>query len=770
MNLQLRGLWLLALTSVLVCVIHRTKAELPVVGPLKVDEGARHLSKADGTHFGFAADTPWQLLNDLKFEQAVEFISIRIAQGFTTLQMTCLPWIPNDVNAYGQKPFVCDNCYTAPNEAFWSHVDAVLQHMESVGMVAYLVVMWADGYSAAVSEQDHYNMGHFVGSRWKGLTNIIWVLGGDNLCCTNKVKFEQMFEGIRDAGRHPASTGRGGLDILQHPDFVRRSGLSQCATKTSSAAGAAPVLVVWLTRYAYTSTNKPIVLVETYYEKSQNIDAGDWDSLHLPDSAQFRSFPWAARVSGSFGEGYGAWMIWLEAKDGVWQNDINLPGAIHIAQQMRTILHFVDETTLVPENDGSWNAPAPIIGGSCDYPLGTSHWSGKNPSCIFSSISHEQKQAIVYFDPLRDGQYNCATINTAFFPSGATAVWWDPVSELPFSAISLADGQIQTVCPPGASSEADWPGEWVLLVNPSGKLPDTIYMTVSVGEAYMPACGWVRSMGFRRSIQPPNDDVSSTFFTATQSNFIQGVFVRGKERQSVSLPAAMHPALWDERPRHHLRHKWIWRRRKTSPPGPNARTIAVVNQTYGCQAWTDVCSQILYGMDGKDYLFGGTGRDSLWGGAGKDRLFGNQGKDTLMGGMNKDRLYGGHGKDGMFLYKLLVPAKETDGRGAPCRHLVQMRPVMCNGLRSGRRCKAAERLFPDDRHVASRLCYNLRHLPRVSVPTRYYILHVSMAHLSVCSRIPIQLSSTSLSRAGLGCSPFCRFQTPDYGRCRLPYP
>jgi len=590
MNLQLRGLWLLALTSVLVCVIHRTKAELPVVGPLKVDEGARHLSKADGTHFGFAADTPWQLLNDLKFEQAVEFISIRIAQGFTTLQMTCLPWIPNDVNAYGQKPFVCDNCYTAPNEAFWSHVDAVLQHMESVGMVAYLVVMWADGYSAAVSEQDHYNMGHFVGSRWKGLTNIIWVLGGDNLCCTNKVKFEQMFEGIRDAGAQQVVTlhPRGGEASTYFSIQTSYGGLD-----FHSAQQRHPVpLVVWLTRYAYTSTNKPVVLVETYYEKSQNIDAGDWDSLHLPDSAQFRSFPWAARVSGSFGEGYGAWMIWLEAKDGVWQNDINLPGAIHIAQQMRTILHFVDETTLVPENDGSWNAPAPIIGGSCDYPLGTSHWSGKNPSCIFSSISHEQKQAIVYFDPLRDGQYNCATINTAFFPSGATAVWWDPVSELPFSAISLADGQIQTVCPPGASSEADWPGEWVLLVNPSD-------------DPFNP-----QTMTSPPPSSPPPSPTSSKEFSC--------------EGKSVNLSACPPQC--------------------TQLCGTNGPDT--IYGTSGCDCiWGLDGDDILYGMDGKDYLFGGTGRDSLWGGAGKDRLFGNQGKDTLMGGMNKDRLYGGHGKD-----------------------------------------------------------------------------------------------------------------------------
>ena len=125
---------LCAILHVLLCIIASAdnSSGAPVVGPLQVS--GRHLAKADGTHFDFISDTPWCLLNDVTYEEAVDFIDLRLSQGFTTLQLTLLPWswYPQ-VNAYSDPPFICSGCYSQPSEPFWQHQDKVLQYMESVG-------------------------------------------------------------------------------------------------------------------------------------------------------------------------------------------------------------------------------------------------------------------------------------------------------------------------------------------------------------------------------------------------------------------------------------------------------------------------------------------------------------------------------------------------------------------------------------------------------------------------------------------------------------
>ena len=67
-------------------------------------------------------------------------------------------------------------------------------------MIAYLLPSWGRFYADGWSEDDHYSLGNFVGERWQNLTNILWVLGGDDACCENESKFEELFIGIRDAG------------------------------------------------------------------------------------------------------------------------------------------------------------------------------------------------------------------------------------------------------------------------------------------------------------------------------------------------------------------------------------------------------------------------------------------------------------------------------------------------------------------------------------------------------------------------------------------
>ena len=57
---------------------------------------------------------------------------------------------------------------------------------------------------------------------------------------------------------------------------------------------------------------------------------------------------------------------------------------------------------------------------------------------------------------------------------------------------------------------------------------------------------------------------------------------------------------------------------------------------------------IIWGLDGDDYIKGKKADDVLHGGFGNDRIFGDSGDDNLLGGPGQDQLYGKRGHDVIF--------------------------------------------------------------------------------------------------------------------------
>ena len=127
-------------------------------GPLAVSENGRYLTWHDATPFYYVADTPWQLLASLDLPETREYIDLRAEQGFTALQLVATPWSFDDaaarwdfegeqgqarVNADGEVPFfdadgavpreTGDVRFDKPNDAYWRHVDAVLDYLGKQG-------------------------------------------------------------------------------------------------------------------------------------------------------------------------------------------------------------------------------------------------------------------------------------------------------------------------------------------------------------------------------------------------------------------------------------------------------------------------------------------------------------------------------------------------------------------------------------------------------------------------------------------------------------
>lgn len=412
-------------------------------GPLKVSANDRYLAFQDGEPFYYVADTPWQLLASLDIEESKEYIDIRAAQGFTALQLVATPWSFDDtatrwdfegetgqarVNAYGEAPFFDtdgkppktndDVRFDRPNDAYWDHVDNVLDYLAGEGMAAYFIPLWASNFSRHFSEEDHYHIGKTLGERYRNQANLLWVLGGDE-ARVSVAKYKRLYQGLRDAEitqlvtMHPRA-GRSSADHLDEElDFHSIQDRGDVAS-----------MVRRLQADYRRTPAKPTFLCETWYEHDR--DGGVFRIHKTGTSTAFRAHYWAARLHGGFGEGYGGWTTWLNLDH--WRTDIKRPGAVAIATHMRNILRSTDWHNLVPDSEHDVFSTHPNVHGA---------------------ISEASKTAIAYFE-----SHVAVTIDSGWFGKAAEMVWYDPAHGRKLGVQSL-HGEPLSAAPPAAGTGAD---------------------------------------------------------------------------------------------------------------------------------------------------------------------------------------------------------------------------------------------------------------------------------------------------------------------------
>jgi len=177
-------------------------------GKLKVSENHRYLVHADGTPFFYLGDTAWQLFSRLNREEARRYLENRRAKGFTVIQAVILAELDglNTPNASGDRPLI-DNDPSKPNEAYFKHVDAIVEMARDKGIYMGLLPTWGDkvlkawGVGPVVfNEANAEQYGRFLGQRYKDYPNIIWILGGDRVADKVESVWRAMARGIKVAG------------------------------------------------------------------------------------------------------------------------------------------------------------------------------------------------------------------------------------------------------------------------------------------------------------------------------------------------------------------------------------------------------------------------------------------------------------------------------------------------------------------------------------------------------------------------------------------
>lgn len=149
--------------------------------------------------FFWLGDTVWLLAQVPTRDELELYLRARAAQGFTVIQLTAVmgeervwgtarptsrsdtPFIDHDV----LKPAVTpgNNAADATQYDYWDHLDYVLERIHAHGLraalVAYFVGWRGDGYKF-LQPTNAYQYGRFLGQRYRGKPELIWVLGGDN--------------------------------------------------------------------------------------------------------------------------------------------------------------------------------------------------------------------------------------------------------------------------------------------------------------------------------------------------------------------------------------------------------------------------------------------------------------------------------------------------------------------------------------------------------------------------------------------------------------
>lgn len=154
--------------------------------PLKVSRNGRYLVDRFNHPFLMNADAGWLLLHKLKIEEVRIYLNQRKAQLFNTIFLQLLPPEPDDVNSYGETPFLPKGDFSAPNHSYFQYVENVIKEAAKLQIVVAIVPAWLGCCRTNWYEIQYQNgqekcrfYGAYLGNRFKKYNNIVWIMGGD---------------------------------------------------------------------------------------------------------------------------------------------------------------------------------------------------------------------------------------------------------------------------------------------------------------------------------------------------------------------------------------------------------------------------------------------------------------------------------------------------------------------------------------------------------------------------------------------------------------
>jgi Protein of unknown function (DUF4038)/Putative collagen-binding domain of a collagenase len=319
---------------------------------LRVSDNRRFIVYGNGTPFFYLGDTAWELFHRCTLDEAEHYLRDRAAKGFTVIQVVALAEIDglHVPNMQGDVPLIGDDP-TRPNEAYFAHVDAVVELAAALGLQIGMLPTWGDkwnrkwGVGPEIFTPENARIyGAYLGRRYVDQP-IIWILGGDRPLESegHRAIVRAMAEGLRagDGDRHlmtfhtwgPHSSAEYVHDEPWLDFHACQSGHKRNSENWRFVEA----------DYARTPT-RPCMDAEPGYEDMPDglhaLDGG-----YLDDWEARKALYWAL-FAGAHGHTYGCnpvWQMWRPGRQPLigarrpWQEALHLPGASQM-QHARVLL------------------------------------------------------------------------------------------------------------------------------------------------------------------------------------------------------------------------------------------------------------------------------------------------------------------------------------------------------------------------------------------------------------------------------------------------
>jgi len=278
---------------------------------IRVSDNGRFLVKQDGSPFFYLADTVWGLFH-LTREDADVLLKDRAAKHFTVVQGVVAHYGGlGTPNPYGDAVFV-DKDPARPNEAYFKHVDYVVNRAESLGLYVALVPIWCKEYvnekGSVLTRDTAFSYGRFLGSRYKDKP-VFWILGGD-----------WYPDGVEDLMRAMAAgitEGDGGAHLkTYHPTGIQSSGNWFHGEKWLDFNMVQSRHMIYNRTYDLIARDwdrtppKPVVEGESVYEGIQDELVYNDPNAKLIQPADVRRAAYCSIFAGAAGYAYGSHGVW----------------------------------------------------------------------------------------------------------------------------------------------------------------------------------------------------------------------------------------------------------------------------------------------------------------------------------------------------------------------------------------------------------------------------------------------------------------------------
>jgi len=402
--------------------------------PLEISADGRYLTDAAGEPVFFNADAPWNLVKQLSREDVELYFDDRQEKGFNALLMMLM--VPDgydgsDLNYYGEAPFDVPGDFSTPNEAYFSHVDWILDQADQRGITIFLTPAYlgyacgSEGWCQAMKQAGTGEMrdfGRWVGARYVDQPNIIWVNGGDADAGSHGAAsvVDAVANGILDVDGthlHTAHCKRfeSGTDCYDRPWLDFNTSYGDCQTTASIVKN----------DYQETPT-RPVVYIEGRYELESS-----WSEQCMRGQA------YAALLGGAVGHFFGHRDIWPMIPG--WRSALDSQGSEDMAR-FNELLH-----------SRHWNEFAPDY----SHQVLVNGYGSIGGSSYASAARSAPGNTVMIYTPT---QRNLTVNMGAIAGSTAEAWWYDPSDGSAVLDGNYSTSGTRTFRPPSG-------GDWVLLID-----------------------------------------------------------------------------------------------------------------------------------------------------------------------------------------------------------------------------------------------------------------------------------------------------------------